>query len=87
VRELDSQLNPARDLEAATEVALRYERGTLLANMSRNNEAQVDRLRVLVLEPLHKSDLISLGRILVANGRLRAAELVYVDAVCSGRRP
>ena len=81
VRELDSQLSLVGDLHASAEVALRYERGTLLSNMGRNKEAQVDCLRVLILQPAHKSNLISLGRILVANCRLKAAQLVYAEAV------
>ena len=81
IRQLDVQLNVAGVLQQDIEVALRLERATLLARMGRNLEARSDRLRVLELEPAHRSNLLNLGQILVAIGRLKAAQMVYAEAV------
>lgn len=65
VLQLDVQLGRTGALSKKTEVDLRFERATLLTRMGRNLEARSDHLRVLELEPAHRSNLINLGRLLV----------------------
>lgn len=81
VKVLDAQLNPPWDIDKKTEVALRVERATLLAEMGRNLEARTDHLKVLELEPTHLGNLFGLGKLLVTTGRRNAAEMVYAEAV------
>jgi len=81
IKELSTQLDATQTMEKGLEIALRFERATLLALLGRNLEARSDYLRVLVLDPTHKKNLIDLGRTLVACKRLKAAQLVYAEAV------
>ena len=81
LEQLDSQLNASADMPKDVEVGLRFERATLLGQLGRDLDARSDHLRVLVLDPSHRANLISLGRLLVATGRLKAAEMVYAEAV------
>jgi aromatic-L-amino-acid decarboxylase len=81
LRQLDALLQNEAPMEKDTEVSLRYERATLLAKMGRKLEARDDYLKVLVLEPTHRQNLIDLGRVLVSLGKLKAAQLVYSEAV------
>jgi glutamate/tyrosine decarboxylase-like PLP-dependent enzyme len=81
VRQLDEELLASDTMQKDCEIALRYERATLLAQMGRNLEARSDHLRVLALDASHHSNLINLGRILVLTGRLKAAQMVYAEAV------
>jgi aromatic-L-amino-acid decarboxylase len=85
VRQLSEQLNFHTDadgnLPAEVEVRFRLERATLLAHMGRDLEARCDYLRVLALDPLNLQNMADLGRLLVRTGRLKAAELVYTEAV------
>ncbi|MFY9855285.1 MAG: tetratricopeptide repeat protein [Terracidiphilus sp.] len=81
VKLLDAQLDPDKNIDKDTEVALRVERATLLAQMGRNLEARTDYLRVLELEPSHLENLFGLGKLLVSTGKRKAAEMVYSEAV------
>jgi len=81
VKLLDAQLDPERNIDKDTEVALRVERATLLAQMGRNLEARTDYLRVVELEPSHLPNLLGLGKLLVSTGKRKAAEMVYAEAV------
>jgi len=75
--ELESESNPPDNAEAA----LRIERATLLAQMGRSLEARSDYLRVLEMDPANRSGLIGLGRLLVTERHLKAAQMVYAEAV------
>ena len=81
IRALDDQLAPSLPMQREVEVALRVERATLLAEMGRTAEARTDYFRVLELEPAHLTNLLGLGRLLVATGRRKAAQMVYAEAV------
>jgi tetratricopeptide (TPR) repeat protein len=81
LEQLNAQLETTREMAKETEVELRYERATLLALSGCNLEARSDYLKVLVLDPTHKKNLIDLGRVLVATKRLKAAQMVYEEAV------
>jgi hypothetical protein len=81
VKQLDAQLETTEEMAKDKEVALRFERATLLALSGRNLEARSDYLKVLALDPTHKKNLIDLGRVLVATKRLKAAQMVYEEAV------
>jgi tetratricopeptide (TPR) repeat protein len=81
VKLLDARLDPERNIDKDTEVALRVERATLLAQLGRNLEARTDYLRVLELEPSHLENLFGLGKLLVDTGKQKAAEMVYAEAV------
>jgi glutamate/tyrosine decarboxylase-like PLP-dependent enzyme len=81
IQQLDAQLSPQRDMEKQKEIALRFERATLLAEMGRNLESRTDYLRVLELEPAHRLNLFGLGRLLVEMQHRNAAHMVYVEAV------
>jgi aromatic-L-amino-acid/L-tryptophan decarboxylase len=81
IRQLDEELLATDEMQKDREVALRYERAILLAQMGRNLEARSDHLRVLALDSSHYSNLINLGRVLVVIGRLKAAQMVYAEAV------
>jgi tetratricopeptide (TPR) repeat protein len=81
VKLLDAKLDPDRNIDKDTEVALRVERATLLAQLGRNLEARTDYLRVVELEPSHLANLFGLGKLLVATGKRKAAEMVYAEAV------
>jgi aromatic-L-amino-acid/L-tryptophan decarboxylase len=81
IQRLDLQLNPASDLQKDLEVALRFERATLLAEMGHNLEARSDHLKVLELEPAHRLNLFELGRLLVSMGQRKAAQMVYAEGV------
>src|SRR5580698_1101265 len=78
---LNMQLETTAEIAKDQEVALRYERATMLAQSGRNLEARSDYLKVLALDPTHKKNLIDLGRVLVATKRLKAAQMVYEEAV------
>jgi aromatic-L-amino-acid decarboxylase len=81
VHQLDALLQSETFIEKKTEAALRFERATLLAKMGRKLDARDDYLKVLVLEPTHCQNLINLGRLLVDLRRLKAAQMVYSEAV------
>jgi aromatic-L-amino-acid/L-tryptophan decarboxylase len=81
IQRLDLQLNQAGDLRKDVEVALRFERATLLAEMGRNLEARSDHLKVLELQPAHRLNLFGLGRLLLSMGQRKAAQMVYAEAV------
>ncbi len=81
IQQLDAQLDQRADLRKAEEVALRFERATLLAEMGRNLEARDDHLKVLELEPAHRLNLFELGRLLVEMQQRKAAHMVYAEAV------
>ena len=81
VKLLDAELNPNINIDKDTEVTLRVERATLLAQLGRNLEARTDYLRVIELEPSHLENLLGLGKLLVATGKRKAAEMVYAEAV------
>ncbi len=81
VRVLDAKLDTLRDSDKAAEVSLRVERATLLAGMGRNLEARDDHLKVLEIDPAHLANLFGLGKLLVATGKRKAAEMVYSEAV------
>jgi aromatic-L-amino-acid decarboxylase len=81
IRQLDAQLAPQTDMQKEEEIALRFERATLLAEMGRNLEARGDHLRVLELEPAHRLNLFRLGRLLVEMRQRKAAHMVYAEAV------
>ncbi len=81
VRQLDAHLAHPEEVEPDAEVALRFERATLLARLGRDLEARSDHLRILALQPTHRMNLINLGRLLTGMGRLKAAQLVYTEAV------
>jgi glutathione synthase/RimK-type ligase-like ATP-grasp enzyme len=79
--QLNAQLETSGGMPKDDEVALRFERATLLALSGSNLEARSDYLKVLALDPTHKKNLIDLGRVLVATKRLKAAQMVYEEAV------
>jgi glutamate/tyrosine decarboxylase-like PLP-dependent enzyme/glutathione synthase/RimK-type ligase-like ATP-grasp enzyme len=79
IKRLDAQLDS--DRPQAVEVALRFERATLLAEMGRSLEARSDHLKVIELEPAHRLNLFGLGRLLVSMGQRKAAQMVYAEAV------
>ena len=81
VRQLDAKLASPDSLWQDEEAALRNERATLLAQMGRNFEARSDYLRVLEIDPPNLLGLIGLGRLLVAERHLKAAQIVYTEAV------
>jgi len=81
VRRLDAQLGTQKDMQRSVEIALRVERATLLAEMGRSLDARIDHLKVLELEPSHLSNLFAFGKLLVAAGQLKAAQMVYSEAV------
>jgi len=81
LEQLNAQLETIDEMAKGQEVALRFERATLLAQSGRNLEARGDYLKVLALDPTHKKNLIDLGRVLVATKRLKAAQMVYEEAV------
>jgi glutamate/tyrosine decarboxylase-like PLP-dependent enzyme len=81
LHELDALLQSKTSIEKKTEAALRFERATVLARMGQKLEARDEYLKVLVLEPTHRQNLIDLGRLLVDLRRLKAAQLVYNEAV------
>src|ERR1700733_9164774 len=66
LEQLNAQLETTGQMAKDTEVALRFERATMLALSGRNLEARSDYLKVLALDPMHKKNLIDLGRVLVA---------------------
>ncbi len=80
LRELDAQLGVEIALPDE-EIALRVERAMLLAEAGRSLEARSDHFRVLVLAPAHLPNLLGLGRLLVATGQRKAAQVVYAEAV------
>jgi aromatic-L-amino-acid/L-tryptophan decarboxylase len=81
IQELDAQLDEQANLEKNEEVALRFERARLLAEVGRNLEARSDHLRVLELESAHRLNLFELGRLLVSMQQHKAAHMVYAEAV------
>jgi aromatic-L-amino-acid decarboxylase len=81
VRQLDAQLDTQAELPKEMEVALRVERATLLAEMGRSLDARADHFKVLALDPSHLPNLFGLGKLLVAARQLKAAQLVYAEAV------
>jgi glutamate/tyrosine decarboxylase-like PLP-dependent enzyme len=81
VRFLNTQLDAQKELQSSFEVGLRVERATLLAEMGRSLEARIDHLKVLALEPSHLPNLFAFGKLLVAAGQRKAAQMVYSEAV------
>jgi aromatic-L-amino-acid decarboxylase len=81
IKLLDAQLDTTGELQQDAEVALRVKRASLLAEMGRSLEARSDHLRVIELDPTHRLNLFGLGRLLVNTGRLKAAQMVYAEAV------
>jgi aromatic-L-amino-acid decarboxylase len=79
IRLLDAKLKEMPQKEE--EVVLRVERAALLARMGRNLEARSDHLRVFELDPGNRSNLSGLGELLITMGALKAAEMVYSNAV------
>jgi tetratricopeptide (TPR) repeat protein len=81
VRQLDAKLASQSDIERDAETALRNERAALLVQTGRNLEARSDYLRVLEIDPSNLCGLIGLGRLLVSERQLKAAQLVFAEAV------
>ena len=81
LQQLNALLLSETPIEQKTEASVRFERATLLAKMGRKLDARDDYLKVLVLEPTHCQNLINLGRLLVDLRRLKAAQMVYSEAV------
>ena len=81
IQQLDAQLDQQGDMQKEEEVALRFERATLLAEMGRNLEARSEHLKVLELEPAHRLNLFGLGLLLVGMQQRKAAHMVYAEAV------
>jgi len=81
VRQLDAQLARLRPTQTDVEVDLLVERATLQAEMGRSIDARIDHLRVLELNPSHLPNLFALGKLLVAAGQYKAAQMVYGEAV------
>jgi glutamate/tyrosine decarboxylase-like PLP-dependent enzyme/Tfp pilus assembly protein PilF len=81
VRRLDAQLTALSALQPDVEIALRVERATLLSEMGRSLDARIDHLKVLELDPTHLPNLFALGKLLVASGLHKAAQMVYAEAV------
>ena len=81
VLQLNAKLEAESNLSTDSEAALRIERATLLAQMGRNLEARSDYLRVLEFDPANRAGLIGLGRLLVTERHLKAAQMVYTEAV------
>jgi len=81
LQQLNAHLGAHTNLRKTDEVALRVKRATLLAQMGRTLEARADHLKVLELDPLHRMNLILLGRLLVLTGQRKAAQVVYSEAV------
>jgi Tfp pilus assembly protein PilF len=79
MRLLDAQLDTVTEKDG--EIALRVERAALLAEMGRSLEARSEHLKVLELDPTNRLTLFGLGRLLVNTGQLKAAEIVYAEAV------
>jgi tetratricopeptide (TPR) repeat protein len=79
IRRLDTLLASTTQKDA--EIALRVERAELLAEMGRSLDARNDHLKVLELDPTNRASLFGLGRLLVSTGQLKAAEMVYSEAV------
>jgi aromatic-L-amino-acid/L-tryptophan decarboxylase len=79
IRLLDAKLKTMPRKEE--EVVLRVERAALLARMGRNLEARSEHLRVFELDPANRSNLSGLGELLITMGSLKAAEMVYSNAV------
>jgi len=63
------------------EVRLRVERARLLNDVGRPIDARSDHLRVVELQPAHQENLFDLGRLLAAEGKRKAAQVVYQEAV------
>jgi len=81
IQQLDAQLDQQGDMRKEEEVALRFERATLLAEMGRSLEARSEHLKVLELEPAHRLNLFGLGLLLVGMQQRKAAHMVYAEAV------
>ncbi len=81
VQQIAAQLDAEGSLPREIEVAMRFERATLLAQLGRNLEARSDFLKVAELDPSHRLNLIGLGRLFVATNNLKAAQMVYAEAV------
>jgi glutamate/tyrosine decarboxylase-like PLP-dependent enzyme len=78
VRLLDERLKEL--MGVSEEVALRVERAKLLADMGREMDARTDHLKVIELDPTHLPNLLGLGKLLVAGGHRKAAQMVYEQA-------
>ena len=81
IQQLDAQLDQQGDVRKEEEVALRFERATLLAEMGRSLEARSEHLKVLELEPAHRLNLFGLGLLLIGMRQRKAAHMVYAEAV------
>ena len=80
LQSLDQQL-ATKNLPEHHKVELLVERAMLLTHIGRTLEARSDHLRVLALNPKHKTNLLELGRLLVATGQRNAARVLYTEAV------
>jgi aromatic-L-amino-acid decarboxylase len=78
---LDTQLDAPTAGREDFEVALRIKRATLLAEMGRNLEARTDYLTVFGMDPSNLANLLGLGKLFVADGQCKAAQMVYAEAV------
>lgn len=81
VGQLNAQFDAEPNLQLDAEAVLRIERASLLAQMGRSLEARSDYLRVLEIDPANRAGLIGLGRLLVTERHLKAAQMVYTEAV------
>jgi glutamate/tyrosine decarboxylase-like PLP-dependent enzyme len=81
VLQLNEKLDAESNLPTDVEAVLRIERAILLAQMGRNLEARSDYLRVLEFDAANRAGLIGLGRLLVTERHLKAAQMVYTEAV------
>jgi glutamate/tyrosine decarboxylase-like PLP-dependent enzyme/Tfp pilus assembly protein PilF len=81
LRVLESQLAPRPKMRREVMVALRTERAKLLDEMGRTLEARNEYLNVLELDPSNLSNLLGLGKLLVAAGQRKAAQMVYEEAI------
>jgi glutamate/tyrosine decarboxylase-like PLP-dependent enzyme len=81
IKHLDACLDKVTELQPDAEVPLRVRRATLLAEMGRCLEARNDHLRVMELDPAHRLNLFGLGKLLVDTRQLKAAQMVYAEAV------
>jgi hypothetical protein len=86
VLQLNAKLDAESNLPTDAEAVLRIERATLLAQMGRNLEARSDYLRVLELDPANHAGLIGLGRLLVTERHLKAAQCLHRSGQALSRR-
>lgn len=80
LQKIDEMLT-ADSLKPAAEVILRVQRAILLARLDRSLEARSEHFRVLEIDPIHRTNLLELGRLLVRTGHRKAALVIYNEAV------